>query len=292
MSETEKKDMQVEETVRVESAEEKADEQASLAAEETPMRWPCAVVQDLMPLEIDGLASQESGAAVRGHIEGCEGCRAAYIRMKKDVVDRPRVEAPKARSVMNGLWRRLSVRVATVAVVVALTAALLLNHLMNNTYWTISADRVTFADAVLSEGSRHIACEVDGYVNPYRTYAWLMADEEVENGLALHIRWETNTDGRLKSILPWSEYRGVDSVMLVVLQDYARPEDEIVFEDNYGRKYGQDAVLSAVYYDESPVGTSDPARAKLLWRAAEKDHPLLTFEALHALLERSWGRPH
>ena len=79
---------------------------------------PCAVVQDLMPLEIDGVASLQSGELVRTHMESCEGCRAAYDRMRAEISVKEQEQIPALRDVMRALWRRLSVRAALAAVLV------------------------------------------------------------------------------------------------------------------------------------------------------------------------------
>ena len=39
---------------------------------------PCAICRDLLPLVQDGVASPESEAAVRAHLQGCEACRALW----------------------------------------------------------------------------------------------------------------------------------------------------------------------------------------------------------------------
>ena len=41
----------------------------------------CDVIRDLMPLCADGVASEESRAAVEAHIRTCEACRALYESM-------------------------------------------------------------------------------------------------------------------------------------------------------------------------------------------------------------------
>lgn len=48
------------------------------AASQTPQALPCGVVQDLMPLVRDGVASPESEAMVRAHLDECEDCRAFW----------------------------------------------------------------------------------------------------------------------------------------------------------------------------------------------------------------------
>ena len=44
-------------------------------APQTPQALPCGVVQDLMPLVRDGVASPESEAMVRAHLDDGAECR-------------------------------------------------------------------------------------------------------------------------------------------------------------------------------------------------------------------------
>ncbi len=43
---------------------------------------PCEVVRDLLPSYVDGLTSETTNRLVDGHVEGCEGCRAALDAMR------------------------------------------------------------------------------------------------------------------------------------------------------------------------------------------------------------------
>ena len=48
-------------------------------------RIPCDIIQDLMPMYMDGLTSQGTDREIREHLEECGPCREMYERMKKDV---------------------------------------------------------------------------------------------------------------------------------------------------------------------------------------------------------------
>lgn len=43
-----------------------------------PVTLPCEICRDLLPLVQDGVASPESEAAVRAHLQTCEACRALW----------------------------------------------------------------------------------------------------------------------------------------------------------------------------------------------------------------------
>jgi hypothetical protein len=43
----------------------------------------CSIIQDLLPLYIDGCCSPESAQAVASHLENCQNCKALYDAMRK-----------------------------------------------------------------------------------------------------------------------------------------------------------------------------------------------------------------
>lgn len=67
------------------------------------MNERCDVIQDLMPLCAEGLASEGSRALVDAHLKDCPDCRARYTAMREPV---PVPEAAPLRAVRSGLARR------------------------------------------------------------------------------------------------------------------------------------------------------------------------------------------
>lgn len=47
------------------------------------MKYPCGLIQDLLPLYHDEVCSRESRQAVRWHLEECRECRAFYEKMQQ-----------------------------------------------------------------------------------------------------------------------------------------------------------------------------------------------------------------
>lgn len=68
------------------------------------MKITCDVIRDLLPLYAEELASADSAAVVREHLQGCEDCRGAYEGMKKPPVIVP--EEPGLETVRRGIWKR------------------------------------------------------------------------------------------------------------------------------------------------------------------------------------------
>lgn len=46
---------------------------------------PCSIIQDLMPLYVDGLTSDLTNTEIERHLEECDECQAGYNRMKSSI---------------------------------------------------------------------------------------------------------------------------------------------------------------------------------------------------------------
>ena len=91
----------------------------------------CSLVKDLMPLHVEGLASEESAALVERHIAECEECRRCYETMKKDYEshEQNRPEPDKKRQVEElaaqlGKYQR---RIKLASVLVAMLMACIIS---------------------------------------------------------------------------------------------------------------------------------------------------------------------
>ena len=92
---------------------------------------PCAVCRDLAPLVADGVASAESEALVRAHLEVCPACAAEWPELcaegeRPDQADMPEtVPLPDDIRVLRRLHRKLNRRSALLLTAGALGGALL-----------------------------------------------------------------------------------------------------------------------------------------------------------------------
>ena len=68
------------------------------------MKLSCEIIRDLLPLYAEELASTDSKAAVREHLEDCESCRISYEEMKKSPVIVP--EKPGLVTVRREIWKQ------------------------------------------------------------------------------------------------------------------------------------------------------------------------------------------
>lgn len=58
---------------------------------------PCDIVRDLLPLYHDGVASETTQDAVRGHIEACDACRDEYEKLCEELPMENRSSSPKKK---------------------------------------------------------------------------------------------------------------------------------------------------------------------------------------------------
>lgn len=95
------------------------------------MKYPCDVIQDLLPLYLDGVCSEESKAAVAQHLSECPACKQTYEALceAETVVPEPldaANEIQKAAS-FQAVRKRLKHRqIGMVAAVFVMVGALLL----------------------------------------------------------------------------------------------------------------------------------------------------------------------
>ncbi|MBQ8953253.1 MAG: zf-HC2 domain-containing protein [Clostridia bacterium] len=94
------------------------------------LKQECALARALMPLEIEGIASEESARYVKGHIDGCTDCAVAYgeerERQRQAALDAAEKEAERFRQDMLRMKKkRMLHRALRIAGAVVLALALL-----------------------------------------------------------------------------------------------------------------------------------------------------------------------
>ena len=91
---------------------------------------PCSIVSDLMPLVADGVASEESRAAVMSHIEGCDDCRAlweAWQSEKNGVEQIVPAPLPDDKAIRRGIRQRIALLFGFAAVCGAAAGVIMLD---------------------------------------------------------------------------------------------------------------------------------------------------------------------
>ncbi len=78
------------------------------------MKYPCDLIQDLLPLYLDGVCSEESKKAVEKHLSECSGCKELYNAMRETDgieinahnADRERQKAASFRAIKKKMFLR------------------------------------------------------------------------------------------------------------------------------------------------------------------------------------------
>lgn len=96
------------------------------------MKYPCDMIQDLLPLYLDGICNEESKKAIETHLSECSDCKEFYTAMREadgmeiDIhsADRERQKAASFQNVKKKLLRKQIVAmIAVVAVLVVIVFA-------------------------------------------------------------------------------------------------------------------------------------------------------------------------
>lgn len=87
------------------------------------MNYPCSVIQDLLPLYIDGVCSQESRKLVEAHLAECTVCGQILEEMKSTAPAANRQTDLRAAEVLKQIKKRINSRVARILLAAGLAAA-------------------------------------------------------------------------------------------------------------------------------------------------------------------------
>lgn len=88
----------------------------------------CEVIQDLLPLYIDSICSEESRHMVSEHLEGCAECKRLYENMTESVnqaLEEPELDSQQAFSAINRKWRRKKISIVCISAALAALVVLI-----------------------------------------------------------------------------------------------------------------------------------------------------------------------
>lgn len=80
----------------------------------------CEVIQDLLPLYIDNICSEESRHMVSEHLESCDECKRLYenmIESAKQDLEEPELDSQQAFSAINRKWKMKKISIICISVV-------------------------------------------------------------------------------------------------------------------------------------------------------------------------------
>ena len=123
------------------------------------MKTECGIIQDLLPLYVDGICSPESQAAVAQHLQECDVCRERHRRMTAALPEQAEPEElEKGRVLRRGL-RKVRRRW-----ILSLVAALLAVPLLLMSIAQITGDGICFTNLGQIVRSYHfLSCLKNGH---------------------------------------------------------------------------------------------------------------------------------
>lgn len=114
------------------------------------MKVTCKVIQDLLPLYVDGVCSPDTAALVEEHLKDCEACQEAYHALKEAPAPTPGDGADKDAAVAKGLKkvkksiRRKRLAIVSIVLVAAIAVSIPVGMWMSIPCMTLPVEEVTF----------------------------------------------------------------------------------------------------------------------------------------------------
>lgn len=251
----------------------------------------CAVVRDLMPLMLDGVASAQSEAFARRHMESCEDCRAAFARLPGDIARRQKDDVPPMRDVMRALKKQLSLRVVLAVLAALLVYGLFVHPALFEPNWQVPCGELITESirAEITPDTRHVSVDLrEEITSAQHVYYSMERAEEDGKLLNLYVSTKASWASHLRSTInPWANHTTLDIDLGLAWQmAYDRApglvamvlgEDAVV----EAKPYEDDCVVAAVYFCGGEFGDED--KTVLLWEAKPEQYPLLTLGALNEM---------
>ena len=179
----------------------------------------CGIVKDLLPLYAEDMASEESAAFVKNHLETCEDCRKAYEEMKAPVEADPAAPLKTVKKTVKkrGLLIAGLIACLVAALILGVFARLLKPIVIHSAFEAFESVHVDSDRIYLYQTQNtNLIVETDGgmvYVSAYTTL-WDL--------------WTGKTADRSSTELPLN---GVDTVLF---EPYDGTDHEILYQrDGY-----------------------------------------------------------
>lgn len=276
-------------------------------------RNDCKLAQDLMPLRIEELCSEESKAFVDEHIAACPACAQVYGYMQA-TLPREREEKQKESASFKAAmaqfkktlaWRRI--RYVLTGLSAALLVVLVLS-ILTNTYKSLALDKYDITlkrteDGQLLEKWDYHGASYGGYINTtgkpdqngnfiiYLSHEVPLLDIGTRNSpyqYDLLRGWTFKEDGNLYNIEGYIFYEGMSTQWPTQLmeirrgteKDYEvlyRAGDELLMADQketvIAQQYMPFAVLAPVPIEEMPIATPLPPAGRVSTTAPAEATP-------------------
>ena len=151
------------------------------------MKISCNVVQDLLPLYAEDMASVDSKAIVQEHLKCCAGCKNALKKLQIPLVDTTQLEAENLSAVSKTI-RRQKRMVAGFAVLVTLTLLIsMFLFLISPVY--LEAEDAVYSVEINEDGLLMVSCKTNAACYEVKNYT-VGTSEKVINYIVAARMWK------------------------------------------------------------------------------------------------------
>ena len=129
------------------------------------MKNECSIIQDILPLYVEEMASDDTVSFVREHLKDCPRCRAELEKLQKpvEVQLKPDINATPLKRLKKALlMKKLQTILCTVAILLALMLAVI-SLLTAPEYFEYTPDLVTASETGAGEVTLSFSGKVTGY---------------------------------------------------------------------------------------------------------------------------------
>jgi len=131
------------------------------------MKLSCNIINDLLPLYVEGLASEDTRKAVEEHLADCSACQKNFEKMRKPVI-KTAVESVPLKKVKTALQRQRLKGIALTAVIMLILAVSAIAYLTTPEYLPYSENMFSFSEKedgtiIVTVNEAISGYDVDGY---------------------------------------------------------------------------------------------------------------------------------
>ncbi len=176
------------------------------------MKLSCEIVQDLLPLVVEGLSSEQTQAAVIEHVAVCSECRRVKLQLEQDVVPKIAPEVP-LREVKNAITAKRRRTVAGAVGMVLAVVFCVFARLTEPVWLPYSNDLLTVealevGDLVVTVSQPHSGITVDSAGGETTLSVWKNAISPQNDRETVVIPRE-----QLGSALYYADFAGEDTLI-------------------------------------------------------------------------------
>ena len=162
------------------------------------MKYPCEIINDLLPLYIDDICNEKSKEVIKEHLSSCERCKQNYEKMKgvDDIMKNNNSEDFKVAESLKYIRRKIfrnKIFVSLLTIVIISFVVFGIVQIMENTEKTIEyADNITVSKVTREEKGLCLEAEITGNVILSTIQKRVEIEKNGEKEINIYFYSETN----------------------------------------------------------------------------------------------------